>query len=233
MDANILHSLSYGMYVVSSFKAASYNGQVANTVFQITSEPVTIAVSINKANLTHEFIESSLRFSVSILAEDTSLIFIGRFGFKSGRNEDKFKGLKFDILDSGCPALVDNAVAYLEAKVVNKLDCGTHTLFLGEVVQSRMIKAARPMTYDYYHQVKRGMTPVSAPTFIKPETGPPKEEPLLKYRCTVCNYIYDSLAGEPDSGVKPKTSFQDLPEDWVCPVCAASKNDFIAEKSSK
>ena len=88
MDLNVLHNLSYGMYIVSTNKDNLLNGQIANTVFQITSEPQTIAISINKQNLTHEFLEASLHFCVSILDEETPLTFIGKLGFKSGRKED-------------------------------------------------------------------------------------------------------------------------------------------------
>lgn len=169
MDPNILHNLSYGMYIVSSFKAEALNGQIANTVFQITSEPATVAISINKQNLTHEFIEASGIFSISILAEETPLPFIGRFGFRTGRKEDKFNGVKFFKLASGCPIVSDNSLGYLEARVINKFDCGTHTLFLGEITESKIMSVGKPMTYDYYHQVKRGTTPATAPTFIKDE----------------------------------------------------------------
>lgn len=169
MDANVLHNLTYGMYIVSSKKEDAVNGQIANTVFQITSEPPTIAVSINKHNLTHEFIESSAVFTVSVLEETAPLPFIGKFGFKSGRKEDKFKNVNFKKLDSGCPVTIDHTICYLEARVIKKLDCGTHTLFLGEVTASGVLKEGKPMTYDYYHMVKRGTTPPSAPTFIRGE----------------------------------------------------------------
>ena len=169
MDLNVLHNIGYGMYVVSSNKADQLNGQIVNTLFQITSQPVTIAVSINKKNLTHEYIETSGRFAASILAEETPLSFIGKFGFNSGRKEDKFKDIKFKKLDSGCPVVLDHSIGYIEVKVVNKLDCGSHTLFIGEMTESELLKTDRAMTYDYYHQVKRGTTPKTAPTFIKEE----------------------------------------------------------------
>lgn len=171
MDPNALHNIGYGMYVVSSNKNGAFNGQIANTVFQITSEPVTIAISINKKNLTHEYIESSSRFTVSVLTEDTPFIFIGKFGFRTGRNEDKFKDIKFEVLPSGCPVVLDNTLCYIEAKVLRSFDCGTHTLFLGEMTDSKIVGTGKPMTYEYYHQVKRGKTPASAPTFIKGEKG--------------------------------------------------------------
>ena len=169
MDPNTLHNISYGMFIVSSSKEKALNGQIANTVFQITSEPVTIAISINNKNLTYDFVKASGIFGISILSEEAPLPFIGKFGFKSGRNEDKFKNVNYKVLPSGCPIVTDYSVAYIEAKVVNCFDCCTHTLFLGKMTDSAMLKAGRPMTYDYYHQVKRGFTPPSAPTFIRGE----------------------------------------------------------------
>lgn len=169
MDPNALHNMSYGMYIVSSVKDGKFNGQIANTVFQITNEPVTIAISINKVNLTHEFIKASSCFTVSVLGENTPLAFIGKFGFKSGRAVDKFKDTKFTKLASGCPAVTENSICYFEAKVINCFDCMTHTLFFGEVTGSNIVTVGKPMTYDYYHQVKRGTTPATAPTYIKGE----------------------------------------------------------------
>jgi len=163
------------MYIVSANSGNRINAQIANTVFQITSEPATIAISINKKNLTHEVIEGSSYFSVSVLEEDTPLQFIGKFGFKTGRKEDKFKDVNFKRLGSGCPVILEHAVCYLEARIAGKLDCGTHTLFMGEVIDSAILKEGRAMTYDYYHHVKRGTTPRSAPTFIKGEIMPKME----------------------------------------------------------
>lgn len=230
MDPNVLHNLSYGMYIASSNKGDLLNAQIANTVFQITSDPVTIGISVNNKNLTHEYIESSRRFALSILDEKTPLSFIGKFGFKSGRTVDKFKGTDFIRLASGCPVILDNALCYIEAKVVKKLDCFTHTLFMGEMTGSKMLKTGRPMTYDYYHREKRGTTPLSAPTFIKEEMFGAKGEVIMqKYRCIVCNYVYDPAIGDTDSGVQPGTAFEKLPDNWVCPVCGADKSQFVKE----
>jgi flavin reductase (DIM6/NTAB) family NADH-FMN oxidoreductase RutF/rubredoxin len=230
MDLNVLHNIGYGMYIVSANKGNLLNGQIANTVVQITSEPATIAISINKQNLTHEYIESSRHFTVSILAEETMLTLIGKFGFKSGRTEQKFTNVNFKILESGCPVVIDSSIGYIEAEVVKKLDCGTHTLFLGQIVNSEILKAGKPMTYEYYHQVKRGTTPKTAPTFVKGEDIPQKKGPdMQKYRCTVCGYIYDPAIGDPDSGIKPGTVFESLPDTWVCPVCGVEKSEFVKE----
>jgi len=118
MNLNALHKLGYGMYIVSSHKGDRLNGQVANTVFQITSEPPTIAVSINKSNLTHEFIKASKVFAASVLGQATPLSFIGGFGFKSGRDVDKLKDINYKAGQTGSPVILDNTTAYLEAEVI-------------------------------------------------------------------------------------------------------------------
>ncbi len=229
MDQHVLHNIGYGMYIVASNKGDLLNGQIANTVFQVTSTPATVAVSINKENLTHEFIGASSMFTVSILERDTPLNFIGKFGFKTGKKEDKFKDVQFKKLASGCPVVLDYTIGYIEAKVTGKLDCGTHTVFLGETIDSKLLKTGTPMTYAYYHEVKRGTTPKTAPTFIKGEGMATGGVKMQKYRCTVCNYIYDPAAGDPDSGIQPGTVFEDIPDTWVCPICGAGKDQFVKE----
>jgi len=167
MDLKVLRNCTYGLYVIGSRKGDRLNGQIANTVFQVTSEPPTIAVSINKQNLTHEFISESQFFTASILSQDTPLSFIGHFGFKSGRDVDKLKDVKYKLGETKAPILLDHSLAYLEAKVINQVDVGTHTIFVGELVGADVLNEGEPMTYAYYHQVKRGTTPKTAPSYIK------------------------------------------------------------------
>ncbi len=167
MQLEALYKLSYGMYVVSSVKGKKFNGQIANTVFQMTPNPVTVAACINKKNLTHEFIEASGVFSVSVLERDTPMSFIGRFGFRSGRDFDKFDGINYEVGKTGSPVVIDNAVAFLEAEVVDKVDVGTHTLFVGRVVDAGILSDKEVMTYAYYHFVKRGKTPETASVFVE------------------------------------------------------------------
>jgi len=224
MDVKALYKLSYGLYVVCSRKGDRLNGQIANTVFQIASEPPTIAVSINKSNLTHEFVKESKVLTVSVLSQDTPLSFIGHFGFKSGREIDKLEGISYKIGETQAPVVTDNTLAYLEARIIQELDVGTHTIFVGELVGADVIKEGEPMTYAYYHQVKRGTTPKTAPSYIeeKKEVIPK----MAKYRCTVCGYIYDPEEGDPDGDIKPGMPFEEIPDDWVCPICGAAKSEF-------
>jgi len=166
MEPETFHKLSYGMYIVSSKKDKRFNGQIANTVFQITSKPPTIAVSINKDNLTYDFILESKLFSVSILSIETPMKFIGRFGFKSGREIDKFEGIDYKIGATGTPIVLENSIGYLEAEIINTLDMGTHVVFVGKVVDAQILKDGEPMTYAYYREIKGGKAPKAAPTYI-------------------------------------------------------------------
>jgi len=232
LDTKALFKLSYGVYLVCSSDGEKVNGQIANTIFQITSEPITVAISINKNNYTHQFIDKGKNFSVSILSEQTPLQFIGNFGFKSGREINKFENIKYEKGVSGAPIVKDFSVAILEFRVINKFDLSTHTLFIGELVESFIVDdKQQPMTYSFYHEVKKGKTQKNAPTYIeeKVENVTKKEEKMEKYKCEVCGYVYDPQVGDPDGGIKPQTPFENLPDDWVCPVCGASKSEFIKE----
>ncbi len=224
MNTQALQQIGYGMYIVTSKKGEQLNGQVANTVFQITSEPPTVAVSINKKNLTHEFIKESRGFAASILCQETPLSFIGRFGFKSGRDTSKLEGINYRIGKTGAPIVTDYAVAYVEARVIKEVDMGTHTIFIGEVVDADTLAEKVCMTYDYYRQIKRGTTPQTAPSYV-PERREAKPQ-MAKYRCAVCGWIYDPEVGDPDGGIKPGTPFEQLSDSWVCPVCGADKTQF-------
>lgn len=157
----LFHKISYGLYIIASKKDKKFNGQIANTVFQLTSEPIKIAVSINKQNLTHEFIKQSRIFSVSILSKETPMKSIGHFGFKSGREVDKFKDINYKLGINGAPIVLDNCLGYLEAKVIDEIDIGTHTLFIGEVVAAEIMRDIEPITYDYYRKVKGGKAPMT------------------------------------------------------------------------
>ncbi|MCK4331443.1 MAG: flavin reductase, partial [Dehalococcoidia bacterium] len=168
MNLKALHKLGYGLYVVGSIKGSKLNVQIANTVFQVCSEPPVIAVAINRQNLTHEFITGSKVFTVSVLSQDTPLSFIGHFGFKSGREIDKLKDINYKLGETKAPIVLDHALAYLEARVIDHVDVGTHSIFVGELVAADDVKEGEPMTYAYYHKVKRGTTPKTAPSYIEP-----------------------------------------------------------------
>ncbi|HVO66126.1 MAG TPA: flavin reductase [Syntrophales bacterium] len=227
MDKAAFYKLSYGLYVVSSRKDNQFNGQIANTHFQVTSEPPTVAVCINKQNLTHEYIQTSRKFAVSVISRSAPMQFIGLLGFKCGRDINKFKNLNVKIGETGVPIVLNNAIAYIEAKVINQMDCGSHTIFVGRVQDCGILKDdEEPMTYAYYHEVKRGKAPKTAPTY---QEAPKKVEREARYTCSVCGYVYDPKKGDPDNSIEPGTKFENLPAEWTCTICGADKSQFEKE----
>ena len=228
MNLKALQKISYGLYIISSKKGVEFNGQIANTVFQITAQPPTIAVSICKQNLTCEFIQESKVFSISILSRETPLTFIGLFGFKCGRDFNKFEDIQYKIGITSVPIVLQHSLGYLECQVVNSLDVGSHIIFTAKIVDADMISDDEPMTYAFYREIKGGKSPKTAPTYIQ-EDIKKEVDKMQKYKCTVCGYVYDPEIGDPDSGIKPGTPFENLPDNWVCPVCGADKSLFEKE----
>lgn len=166
MDTKVFRKISYGVYIVTSRSGGRINGQAANAVMQVSSQPPLVAIAINRENLTHAFIKDSGLFAVSILAREALPKLIGGFGFKSGREVDKFAGVEYRLGTNGCPILQQDTVGYIEARVVSLLEAGTHTIFVGEVTEGGLLREGEPMTYAYYHEVKGGTTPKTAPTYI-------------------------------------------------------------------
>lgn len=165
MDLKVFRDLSYGLYIVTSRNGDRLNGQIINTAIQVTSDPARVAVIINKKNLTHEFIDKSKVFALSVLVETTPITFIGLFGFKSGRDIDKLSKTQFKEGVTKCPLVTEYCLSVLEAKVVDQIDLGSHTIFIGETISSEVLREGQPMTYQYYHQTLKGKSPPNAPTF--------------------------------------------------------------------
>ena len=217
-----LFKISYGLYIVCSGDKDRGNGFISNTVFQVTAEPARFAACCNKNNYTAEFITRSGAFSVSVLHRDASPDLFGRFGFKSGKEFDKLEGIDVKYGETGVPIVLNDSIAYLECRVVQTVDVGTHLMFIGELLQAEVLDDTQePLTYQHYRQVRKGVAPKNAPTYIdKSKLAPKPASPALKkYQCTACGYVYD----EAIEGKK----FTDLPADWVCPSCGSEKEDFM------
>jgi ferric-chelate reductase [NAD(P)H] len=165
LNRQVFTQISYGLYIVTSHLAGKLNGQIVNTVLQVTSEPPRVAVIINKNNLTHEFISKSRVFGASVLDTSTPMTFIGLFGFKSGRTEDKLSKVQFINGTTGVPLVTEHALSVLEARVIDEVDVGTHTLFVGDVVTAEVLRNGEPLTYSYYHNNLKGKSPKTAPTY--------------------------------------------------------------------
>ena len=165
MNKHTFHKLSYGVYVITSWgDGGKPTGCIANSAMQVTSNPATVAVSINHDNYTNECIKKSQRFAINILGEQSDPGIIGTFGFKSGKDEDKFTSTP-EVKDY--LPIVKGSIAYITCKVIDTMETSTHTVFLGEVTGAEITNPNdSPMTYSYYHNVIKGKSPKNAPTFI-------------------------------------------------------------------
>ena len=234
MNFDAYFKISYGLYIVSTQSGQQKGAYIANTVFQVTSQPPRFAISCNKDNYTTELIKSSGYFGFSILSEKANPSLIGNLGYKSGNEFNKFSGVNYLTGKSGIPIIVDSSVAWFECQLVQTVDVGSHILFIGEVLDYALLdEKGKALTYSYYREVLKGFSPKNAPTYIEKE----KSEELITdpkkiaevWQCQLCRYEYDSLKGDPISGIAPGTSFLDIPDDWVCPICGADKSMFEKE----
>jgi Conserved protein/domain typically associated with flavoprotein oxygenases, DIM6/NTAB family len=218
INFDALFKISYGLYVVCSGNKEHGNGFICNTVMQVTADPVQLAVCCNKNNYTAEFIAHSGVLSISVLPESVSPELIGTFGYQSGRDKDKLQGFDVSYGTNDVPVLVSEAIATIEGKVKHTIDVGTHLIYICEITEATLLSNANPITYDYYRKIKKGVSPKNAPTYVDETRLHTTQSTSEKYRCQICGYIYDNAEND--------TPFEELPDDWECPVCLAVKAMF-------
>lgn len=215
MDKEILKDMTYGMFVLTTTYKGRDVGCFVNTVVQITSSSMLIAVSVNKNNYTNEAIKNSRKFAISVLSENTNPEVIGKFGFFSSREVDKFDNFKTKKVD-GLSVVDENICGFLLCELVDVVSVDTHDIFIAKIVDAEKLNNFNPMTYAYYHRVIKGSAPKTAPTYI--ETQSSKVGNFKKYKCSICGHIYDESI--------EKVKFEDLPDDWICPICGVGKELF-------
>lgn len=223
--------VSYGLYVVTASFEGRKAGYIANTVFQVTSNPPKFAISCNKDNFSAEIIQNSGSFAFSVLGEQASTGLIGEFGYRSNKEVDKFRGVNYFNGSLGSPIVTDSSIAWVECQITESFDLGTHLLIIGQAIDSGLINTEiRPLTYQYYRDVMKGYSPKNAPTYVERTnlleaiTDGDRENEL--WQCQLCHFTYESEKGDPISGIAPGTKFEDLPDDWCCPICGADKSQF-------
>lgn len=213
MNTKVFRDLSYGVYVTATLDGQRPTGCITNSVMQITSSPATVAVSVNHDNFTNGCIAKTGKFAVSILPEETDPGLIGTFGFQFGKDNDKFSGVDYELVE-GTP-VVKASMGYLVCKVVDTMETSTHTVFLGEVIAAEAYERTSPaMTYAYYHAVLKGKSPKNAPTYQPPEEEAPADS-ANGFVCQVCGYVYEG---------------KEIPADFTCPVCGVSRENFKPKK---
>lgn len=200
MNSKVMNKISYGLYVLTSRNGNQYNGCIINTLAQVTTSPNRVSITVNKGNFSEYMIRSDGRFNVSIIDESAKFELFKRFGFASGRWENKLPGLKYKFAANGIPVIEEGICGYICCEVVQSIDLGTHTMFIADVVDGEVTSGNAPMTYSYYH----------ANVKPKPAAAPKSENAGERWVCNVCGYIYEGA----------------LPDDFVCPVCKHGAADF-------
>ena len=190
MNTKALYNITCGLYMLSSRSGDKTGGCIINTLMQVTSKPLRVTITVNKANNTHDLIQESGVFAVSLLDQTAPFGLFQHFGFQSSRDVDKFDQLKVETDLQGVPHLTWASCGYLSCKVISSMDLGTHTQFLAEVVDCDVLPGAEPVSYSYYQ------------ANIKPK--PEQKEEKKGWRCTICGYVHEG---------------EELPEDFVCPLC--------------
>lgn len=236
MNIDAFFKVTYGLYVVSAQHEGKLAGYVSNTVFQVTSQPPRFAISCSKHNYSLDIIRKSGAFAFSVLDKHASADFIGTFGYHSGQAINKFEHTNYITSATGSPIVTDETIAWFDCRIEQEIELDTHIIFIGLMLENGVLDDTKePLTYAYYRDVKKGLAPENAPTYIPKESKEAVAEETVKsdsgslgssYYCNICGFEYDPEEGDPESGIPPGTPFEDLPDDWTCPICGAGKEDF-------
>ena len=195
-DTKTLFKIGCGLYVLTTNDGKKDNGMIINTPMQMSSSPLRIALSINKANYSHDVVKETGIMNINCLTEDTPFDVFKQFGFQSGRDSDKFSGQEITHSANGLAVIDKYSNAYISLKVVEYTDLGSHGMFLCEVTDGKVLNDKPTVTYDYYHKN------------IKPAKKPTAKKGFI---CKICGYIYEG---------------DELPEDFICPICKHPASDF-------
>lgn len=209
----MLFKIVYGLHIVSA-KDDKDNACVINTLMQQSSDPVKLSITVNKANLTHDMILKTKKCAVAVLGEDVKFDTIKAFGLTAGRDvKNKFEGIETVQTKYNLLLPKDGVIGYFVLDIIETVDVGSHTIFIGTIAEKIGLTEGKPATYDYYRDN------------IKPKRQIVKAENM--WECRICSYVYDPAKGDPTANIKEGTTFEELPSDWVCPICKHGKEDFI------
>lgn len=197
IDNKALFNLSYGLYVLTARQDGKDNGCIINTCGQVTDSPLQIQISVNKQNLTHDMVLQTGVFNISVLTQEATFWVFQHYGFQSGRDVDKFATLPDVRMENGVRYVLGCTNAVISAKVVKAVDCGTHTLFIAQVTETKQLDKEPSCTYQYYFDHIKP----------KPQAAEGGKETWV---CTVCGYVHEGP----------------LPEDFVCPWCKHGTEAF-------
>ena len=166
MDINALTKLSYGLYIITTKYEDTFSGCIVNTVVQATpEEKPKLVVIVNKDNYTNKIMKKSKKVNISVLNQEADMLLIGKFGFRTSENFDKLENTQYIMGQNQIPIVTQCVSAYIEANIIQEIDCSTHTIFFFFFQKSEIINDKPVLTYDYYHNVIKGKTPQKASSY--------------------------------------------------------------------
>ena len=198
MDKTAFFHLTYGLYLLTAREGGRDYGCVINTAIQAASDPDRLAISVLKRNRTHEALERQELFCLSVLSAAAPFELFRRFGMQSARDTDKFADFPhLGREENGLAYLTKDCSAWLTARVTERLDLGSHSLFIAEVIGGGVLNGDGPCTYAHYQ------------AHIKPKA---QKKQTAQWECTVCGYVYQG---------------EEVPENFICPLCSHGKEAFV------
>jgi len=200
MDPKSMYALSYGVFMLATKAGEKVNGCITNTCMQVAGDPTRVALAVINANYTCELLKESGVCTISVLDESIPFDTIKHFGMQSGRDVDKMSVIKLPEDDNGVPYLGWGACSMLSLRVVESIDLGSHTLFIAEVTDGKILSDRKPITYAYYQSDLKPKPAAVAP-----------EKKIVGFRCKICGYVYNGA---------------ELPKDFTCPLCGHDAGDF-------
>ncbi len=204
VESTAFFKLAYGLYVITTNDGKKDNGMICNTVVQVTSSPERIAVTINKSNYTHDVARTTGKMNICTLAETAAFPLFQLYGFKSGRDSSKLAGVEIERSANGLAVLVNDCNSFFSLEVETYSDLGTHGMFVCKVVEAKTLSKAPTMTYAYYH------------ANVKPKAKVAKADGKKRWVCKICGYVYEG---------------DELPADFICPICKHPASDFELMRS--
>lgn len=211
LNEKTLRNLTYGVYLITAVDEDGRKvGCIANSAIQVTSSPSQLLVALNHDNYTNQVIKRTNRFSLQILSESVDMNIIREFGYKSSKDYDKFSSFEYETIDS--LPILKGIQSYFTLTVSKTFETETHTLLVGIINDGDILNQEKEMTYRYFHEVKKASAPKNAPTYQ--EVKEEKKNNKHHFRCLVCGYIEE-------------TDLEELPDGYTCPVCGATKDQFV------
>ena len=212
IDKTAIFNISYGLFVLVARQGEKDNACIINVAQQVTSDPLQLAICVNKTNLTHDMVLRTLKFNLCPLSEEATMKPFQHFGFQSGRDVNKFAECQQELrTENGLLYLPKYINSVISCVVTKSIDIGTHTMFIARVMEAKVLSDSPSITYAYYQQHIKPSPKSEVGGQNGSNLQAPTSDLKKKWVCEVCGYVYEG---------------DELPADFICPWCKHPASDF-------